>query len=301
MILADLFFLSRPTLFFVNWIILLLGHHAVGGAGGPALWLLMVEYACISGAAVIVNQLHDLESDRENGKLFILQKGYVSESAALCLAWSLFALGALLAIGLGTLNFLLTLLFFALTGIVYNKPPLATKDRPLAGMLTLALACAALFVQSAALGGVGPLLRALPESLPILLACLGVGLLTTIPDMEGDAAAEKLTFARRYGVDRTYLAALASLLLCLLCSWMLANPFVGLPALGAVVLLLWGVFTRPRERAAAISRWAILLQALAVCSLAPFFGLLMIVYYAAARFYYRERFGIVYPRLGLDS
>ena len=300
--LADLFFLSRPTLFFVNWIILILGFHCPGNAPADSLnlWLLMLEYACISGAAVIVNQLHDLESDRANGKLLILDQGLVSVRAAWTLALGLLLSGIGVSLWLGWLNSLLTVGFFVLSGLVYNLPPLATKNRPWAGMVTLAPATSALYLQAALLGGLEDPGSGVLHSLPILLACLGVGLLTTLPDREGDRQNGKRTFPVCYGEARTWQLAALFLLASCATGLALGQWVVALPALGALGLTAWGARQPDSSEAGPVSRWSILLQALALVPGWPWFGALMLGFWCAARVYYRRRFGLVYPRLGRD-
>ncbi len=305
---ADLFFLTRPTLIFVVWIFILVGARALAGLdaesvsaasgeGGTGLWILLMQYFCIFGSAFVINQLHDLEGDRANRKLGTLERELVSEREALWLAWLLFGAGILLALQLGLVNLLLTLGFFLLTGVIYNKPPLTAKDRPLLGPLTLVLAYAVLVLQGAALAGWKPLGLALWTGLPICLAGLSISLLTTLPDQEGDRLAGKVTFALRYGVDRTWIGALLLMASAFLLAWLESDPQVMYPALVAGGLMVWGLLTKPAERAGGVARWAIFLQALALVPNYPLYGLLMLVYYFGARMYYRHRFELDYPSL----
>lgn len=300
--LADLFFLARPTLFFVNWIVLILGFTCPGNRPehSSPLWLLMVQYACISGAAVIVNQLQDRQSDRANGKLLILEKGLVGPGMAVAAAGVMLLSGVGLALYLGRLNVQLTAVFFVLAGLVYNLPPLATKNRPWAGMATLAPATMVLYLQAALQGGSPGVAWALLHSVPIVAACLGVGVLTTLPDREGDGASGKRTFPVCYGIRRTWQLAGGFMALSLGSALALAQPQVALPALGALALIVWGA-RRAGEVSGPVARWSILAQALALVPGLPGFGVLMLVFFGLARVYYKHRFGLVYPRLGWDN
>lgn len=298
---ADLLFLARPTLFFVNWIVLILGHTRGSGPARPGgLALLMVQYACISGAAVVVNQLRDRHTDRENGKLPTLERGLVSPRAATVFAALLLLAGIGVAVPLGWLQGLLSLVFFLLAGLVYNLPPLATKDRPWAGMATLAPATSLLYLQAALAAGATGWRDPLLQSLPIVSACLGVGLVTTLPDLAGDRASGKRTFPVCYGPGPTWLLAQAFMALALALALWLDQTVVAVPALLALGLLVWGR-TRGNGAAGPVARWSILAMALALVPGQPWFGVLMVVFFALARVYYKQRLGLTYPRLGWDN
>ena len=305
-ILADAFFLTRPTLVLVAWVFLLVGAHPLfaPGCAGPMrdLLLLLLQYTCILGSAFIINQLHDLEGDRINGKCEILSRGYLSEGFALTLAWVLFALGVLLALILGVANVLLTLAFYLLTAIAYNKPPLATKDHPLFGPLTLVLGSLVLVIQGAALGGWGFFWFGLLGVLPITVAGLSVSLLTTIPDIEGDRAVGKQTFALSYGIDRTWFTSLGLMLLAAVLAIVTHDWLIFWPAAASSLVIAYGMLSAPGgERAGFAARWSILLMALTLVPTFPFFGVVMLVFFVGARVYHKRRLDRCYPNLGWDD
>ncbi len=305
-ILADAFFLTRPTLVLVAWIFLLAGAQPlfVAGNDGPFfnLLLLLLQYSCVLGSAFIINQLHDLDGDRINGKCEILTRGYLSESFALGLAWALFALGILIALALGVGNVILTLVFYLLTAIVYNKPPLATKDHPLFGPLTLVLGSLVLVIQGAALGGWEFFWFGLLGILPITVAGLSITLLTTIPDISGDTAVGKKTFAVSYGVDRTWLTSVVLMLLAVVLAVVTHDWLIFWPAAAATGVILYGMLSAPGgERAGFAARWSIFLMALTLVPTFRFFGVVMLIFFLGAREYHKRRLDLCYPSLGLDD
>jgi 4-hydroxybenzoate polyprenyltransferase len=300
--LLDYFFLTRPTLIFVIWVFILVGaQHMIGSQTDGSLFLLMFQYFCICGSALIINQMHDREGDAANNKCPVMSSDHPGEHKAVVFAWVLFFVGLLAAIKLGWLNILLTLGFFALFGIIYNKPPMSTKDHPITGPLTLVLAYAILVIQAAAIGGWHSLGHGILLALPVCLAGLSISILTTLPDRDGDKRSGKNTFALRYGRDKTWLASIALMAAACLLAFSQQDNLVAPPALAASGFMIWGLMKRPEDGANFVARWSIFLMALALIPTYPWFGLLMLIYYFIARNYYRNRFGITYPSLKFNE
>lgn len=300
--IADIFFLTRPVLVFTVWIFVLAGARATTGAPGEgSLALLLLQTFCLFGSAFVINQLHDRDGDAANGKCPTLSAGLVGESGAQALAWFLFAAGLVPAALLGARNLLLTLAFFALGGVVYNKPPLSTKDRPLAAPLTMGACYLILILQGASLAGWGSLGAALLGGLPLALAGVSISLLTMVPDREGDRRAGKRSFPLAYGLDRTWIAALALMAGAALLALAAGDRAVALPALASAALLLRGLLRDPEGAAGPVARWSILLQGLALVPRWPLFGVLMAAAWFGSRAYYNRRFGLVYPTLGRET
>jgi 4-hydroxybenzoate polyprenyltransferase len=292
----DLFFLMRPTLILVVWLFPLAGVRGVDGRFG-SLMLLLFQYFCILGSAFIINQLHDKEGDAANGKCETLSRGLVTEETALRMSWILLIGGLAAALALGWLNLLLTLLFFLLTAVFYNKPPLSAKDRPFAGPVILALGAAILLLQGAALGGPLNLMISLWTGLPMVLAGLSISLLTTIPDLAGDRLAGKHTFAVVFGVDRTWIAAAAAMAGACLLALLGRDMVVALPAAVSIGLMIHGLLNKPEERAGRVVRLSITAMGLALVPDHLWLMLLVPVFVVLARRYYKQRFNLVYPSL----
>jgi len=300
--IADYFFLTRPVPAFAVWIFVLAGARPLRGTPGEgSLALLLLQTYCLFGSAFVVNQLHDRAGDAVNGKCPTLAAGLVSEGRAQALAWGLGLAGLGLAALLGPRNLALTLLFVALGTVVYNRPPLAAKDRPLAGPATMGACYLILGLQGAALAGWPPPGAALWRGLPLALAGVSISLLAMLPDREGDARSGKRSFPVAHGVDRTWIAALAAMALAAALALAAGDRAVGLPALAAAGLALWGLLSDPERAAGFVARWSILLQGLALTPRWPLYGALMAATWFAARSYHRRRFGLVYPTLARDA
>jgi 4-hydroxybenzoate polyprenyltransferase len=294
----DFFFLTRPTLIFVVWLFILVGaRHTLEASGTTPLAILLLQYFCIFASAFVVNQLHDREGDAENKKLPTLSQGLVSESEATHFAWGLFAAGLVIALTLGYVNFFLTLIFYLLVGVFYNKPPLTTKDDPILGPITLSLAYFILVAQGAALGGGFSLLAGSMGALPIVLAGLAISLLAMIPDMHGDQIAAKRTFPLVYGVDKTWLLAIVLFLLGTILALLSADYQLAIPCAFTALASLIAFLKHPVDRAESVAKLGILVQALFLVPDFPFLLLLMPIYYFAARAYHKKRFDMTYPSI----
>ncbi len=188
-------------------------------AMGPLVWL----------ATLLINDVHDLESDRVNPRKASspLVQGVVSRGWAHAAAY----VAAALALGAGLLAgaaFGLLLLACLVLAWLYSAPPARLKTRPGADVLVNAVGVGAL----AALAGwslAAPLSAAPWAFLPQgLLVAAAVYVPTTIVDLEPDLAAGYATFATRLGRKRAYAVGFAC--------WVASN--VGALALSAADLVI---------------------------------------------------------------
>jgi len=330
--LLDLFFLSRPVLVAVVLLFPLAGARGMTWRD-PFLWLLLLQDAALVGGAFVLNQLHDRAGDEANGKCPTLARTAVTESEARLLAVLLAMVGAFCAFLLGPWHLAGALIFFTLSALAYNLPPLRAKDRPLLAPLLAAPAYLLLVAQAewlsrnrtysleslllgvvgdlvppGALDGVAPLVQAalwlsiLRESLPMVLAGLSLSLLSTVPDMAGDRLAGKRTWAVTWGGASTWhasalLMSLAFLLAALQGDWILAAP-----ALASALLMRWGRRkAEDRATAEAVLRLSVFLMALALCLVWPLLGGVALLLLWLARGYYQRRFHLDYPDMGLQA
>jgi len=134
--LIDLFFFTRPTVILASWMVLLLGSGTGGSTCSPVM--LGVTF-CLLGAAFALNQLHDQEEDRENGKLPHLWSGVLSPRDAWILIAALISSGVFAAFWLPAMQINLLALVALLLGWAYNFPPFRLKTFPLGGPLTIGL------------------------------------------------------------------------------------------------------------------------------------------------------------------
>ncbi|MDZ7370952.1 MAG: UbiA family prenyltransferase [candidate division KSB1 bacterium] len=308
--LPDYFFLTRPILFFPGWATLLAGFAAAfwpkqlipfypPPAFSPLYWhprpaLAMLSFAAAMGGCFILNQLQDVHSDRENNKLFLIGEGVVSLQAAQIEAGLLLLLALLTAARLGKEFLFCTAIFILITGALYNYRPFSLKNRPLGGLTAnilmgwLAFALGRLLIMHFDI-------ELFVASLPYVFFNTALYFLTTLPDYDGDLAANKITFPVRYGKSFTILTSPACWAIGLALAVYLQNYTMTTVSAVTGIFMVRLLFKRTVEVAVVTLKAGIAALALTMCFFFPAFLLLLIVLFFSTRFYYRKRFNFDYP------
>lgn len=293
-VLLDYLFFSRPVLLVPVWTFFLLGY---GGAldlweSDPRLWVGLVAITAAFGAAFVLNQYFDVPSDEKNRKCLFLSSGRISTAGALryYAVLNLIALGCLFQAPWLTLPLLLVLIL----GALYSAPPWLWKDRPFLALAANAIGHGPLVFIAGRLAAGADWLAAISASWPYLCGAAAVYLLTTIPDLDGDAAAGKRTLAVTLGPERTARWALGWCLGALLLAvYHIDVLFVlgVLPSLPAFVRAGRGDLTRVRSAI----RFSVLGLSLAAAWLHLWYLLVLAAGFAATRAYYRRAWNCRYP------
>jgi len=132
-----------------------------------------------------------------------------------------------------------------------------------------------------------------------MLAFGAVALLTTIPDMTGDAQTGKRTFALSFGVGRTTAAAAALCAAAASAAHSSADPLIFWPALLSTPIFIFAAFKPVNKYIVLSIKFAIFSLSAAVGLVFPWYLVLMTVYYFFARWYYKRRFNLNYPSFDL--
>jgi 4-hydroxybenzoate polyprenyltransferase len=296
--LLDYIFFLRPMLHPPVWTIVILGFFRVS-AGGPTIkliYLLLISSAA-AGWAYIINQISDIESDRINNKLHFLPKRIISLKAAYILAvlMLLFTIVGGFLIG----KIIGILFIFGLTlGYIYSGKPFYGKNHPIVGALSNGIAHGMMPFVAGYVAAGGELGRGLVCSTPCIFAVCAVFIGTTIPDIPGDKKVGKITPGVALGISRSTIV----MTVCLTTAFVLAlivgdTPLAFVAGLSLPFYII-GIF-RPGELWAVMSiKVSIILLSGAACIIFWPYTVLLFVLFMATRFYYRQRFGMVYPRLG---
>ena len=248
------------------------------------------------GAVYVLNQICDIESDKLNKKLFFLAQGFVSKRSAL-VEMSLLNLAGIIPAFLISLQLGLLFALGALFGFVYSAPPFALKNRPIGSLVTNALAHGSLAFLIGWSMNRSLSLESVLFSLPYLFAVAAVYLNTTVPDIKGDQATGKITFAVRWGKERTtglsLLLVASAIVLSLITD---DTPFLVASALSFPFFLFAG-FSRKERSVVLSTKASILLLSIAAGVFYLWYFLILILGFAATRLYYRVRFNMNYPAL----
>jgi len=303
----DRIFLCRPTLFYAIWPFFLTGYwEALGGSrillaiDHPGRFILAVSaLTLIMAGAFILNQIRDIVTDRQNGKLFLLADGMISAREAYVEAAFLVLAGLLAGFFTGMRIGVELAVLFIIAGLLYNYPPAQWKDRPVAGLIANGTGGLLTYQLGRMAAGAGVWIS--PHVIPFTMAWMAVYLNTTLPDREGDAQTGKRTFAVAYGEEAAMLWAfifevfviVSALILrqwLILCVGCLAAPFFA-----------WAAYRKKTHLATRATKASILLLSLAVCLFLPWYLPVMAAVFLTARWYYMKRFNFSYPHLKATS
>lgn len=280
------------------WSILLLGHHRtpVFSDYHNSLGLVFFLVSISIGAVYILNQIYDVESDRTNRKLFFLAEGYVPLKNAWLETVLLISTGI---IGAFLISFQLGILFGLgfLFGYLYSAPPFSLKNRHIWGLLSNVLGHGSLAFLIGWCINSHLTLKAIVFSGPYLLAVAAVYLNTTLPDIEGDMKAKKVTLGVKLGIPRATLLSVIFVLSSLILAWILKDWVFGMAGVLSFPFFVYAALTKEINGVILSSKMALLFLTIAAAIFYPWYFVLLIVGFLGTRLYYKLRFNMVYPTI----
>jgi len=301
--ILDLIFLMRPTQFFPIWATLVAGflvpQLSLQSAPWFSLnfsnefWITLLSVSLGSGAVFIYNQIEDVETDRINGKLMILNNDLVNEQVALWFGHGIAAASLFLAASV-SLSLLYIYIGCGILGLVYNFYPFSLKNNPYSAILVnslggfLCFLAGSVTVSDSLLGLIG-------TAIPYGLAWGAVFALVTVPDQVGDRKTGKKTLTVARGETFTRQFAFVSTILAVGISAFNGDPiflFAGL------VSLPFYFQTLKAENGSGVFlpvKLSFVILLLGSSIFIPVFFLLNSFNFAICRLYYRFRFRLDYP------
>jgi len=298
----DYIFILRPILYFPVWTYYLAGYWGGGNTiFHPELWRICSAFltglplTLAVGSIFIFNQLKDIDTDRINGKLFLISEGIVPLRAAYVEAAVLAAVSLAAALLIGVETGLLIAVLLAVSGWCYNYPPFSWKNHPFMGIFTNAAAGMIIYNLGWIAGG-GEVFFP-PRAAAYGLAGAAVYLNTTLPDRQGDAETGKRTFGVVYGTVVTARWALI-LEICMIGAAALTGDHL-LFICGLIMLPFFiysGVTAREKEVVRS-TKYSVTVLAAAVGVLYPLYAILIAAVFIISKWYYKKKFNLCYPSL----
>ena len=302
----DYFFVLRPMLFYPGWSTLLAGYFIHSARTGyPINWppeavdqrtifILLISFGSIMGGSFILNQIKDVVSDRQNKKLFIISGGLLDQRYLLLETISLTIVSVLLASTLNLSIALLTMVFFIVTGILYNFQPFSMKDRPWASLAAnMIMGGLAFMIGWCAVSTCNPGL--IKDLLPYLFFNTALYLFTTLPDVEGDIQAGKKTLAVLYGRQKIIRAAFILYLAGFIFAVILKDIQSLIFYICSIPFFIRTIMTYQVKDTLRATKYGILFFALTICLQWPVYFLLMVAGFYLTRLYFKYRFDFNYP------
>jgi 4-hydroxybenzoate polyprenyltransferase len=280
------------------WSILLLGHHRASGfaiyEGSIGLVFFLISVSM--GAVYVVNQIHDIESDRINKKLFFLADGLIPVKNAWLEAILLMATGIT---GAFICSFQLGILFLLgfVFGYLYSAPPFSLKNRHVWGLLSNALGHGSLTFLIGWGVSSGLSIKALFLSLPYFLAVAAVYLNTSLPDIQGDMKVKKFTLGVKLGIPVATRLSVIFVFLALFLAWLVHDWIFGIAAVLSLPFFIYAALTKKTKKIILSNKMAVLFLTMAAAIFYPWYLVVLIVGFLGTRAYYRSRFNMTYPAI----
>ncbi|MFQ6617933.1 MAG: UbiA prenyltransferase family protein [Fidelibacterota bacterium] len=291
----DYFFVLRPILFFPGWTTLLAGYLVYHNQPHIRnLILVIISFAAIMGGAFVLNQIEDVESDKKNKKLFIIAQGYIKQRNALIEAIVLFLLAFGISFYINISMGIAFVIFFLVTAIFYNYSPFKWKNKPILGLIANMLMGFIAF-------SFGWLInkefsaRLLISVSPYLFYNTAAYFNTTLPDIKGDRETGKITFGVKYGFSETITIALIFQTFSVFLALILRDLIILIPALAVFPFYLWEFFKKDVNTVLRTTKLSIFFFSVIIFFKFPLYFILELFLFIFTRFYYKRRFGIVYP------
>ena len=312
----DYLFLVRPTLFFSVWVMIVIGmstariHSSLSSVGilqiSYSTLFIFIGVSLVSGAAFILNQIMDVDSDTVNKKLFLVGK-YISTEKSRKIAHILVAIGFAFTLLGNWVTTIFAALLYLVWGILYNQPPYQWKKKPIAGWMVNILAGLLLYligwftlaVQSEInIPRIGNFLIIL---LPYVLCFASVALLTTLPDVKGDDSAGDRTFPLVFGKNLTLLIASILPLGAFILGLKNADPLASTASITSIPFFLFALFRRLDKDILRAIRYPIFILNFFALTVYPYLALPLIITFYLSKYYYWHRFDLHYPTFLVDD
>ena len=298
----DYFFVLRPTLFFPIWTIALVGSYAAkrfAGSWEPIGFfnglLVFTLYTLTIGAVYLLNNIIDRRNDAANNKVFLIADNYIPPRKAMLYLGGLILVVALLSLLVSTTLFIWFCVMFLFLGVAYSAPPFSLKDQPFGSLLTNVISGFLLFAFGWFLYTPNGILLVWWYALPYVMAWVSVSMLTTIPDSPGDALDDKETIAVAIGHHKTQDYAFLLLGGALLFSVLTWDWVIGVSSILALPFYTMMWKTRSIQNTLRAIRFGISFLSFALFIVFPAYFVACFILFFFARWYYLERFDLLYP------
>jgi len=248
------------------------------------------------GGIYILNQIFDIESDRQNEKLFLLPKGIISLKNAWISFYFVIFLSILVAIPL-TMTYFFLWGFSLLLGVLYSAPPFKFKGKPFFDLFSNSIGYGLLNFLVGWISSFPFKREAFLFSIPYIFAVGAVFLNTTIPDIPGDRVVGEKTTGVFLGKRKTALLAFFLLVVSFISSFYLRDYTVLL----ASAISLPPFFIAVKDNTNFFVKFSYRIGggifALIVAIRCPSFFIIGFLTLILLKLYYRKRFGLNYPSL----
>ncbi|OGJ88588.1 MAG: hypothetical protein A2268_16005 [Candidatus Raymondbacteria bacterium RifOxyA12_full_50_37] len=321
--LCDALFITRPIIFIPVWGYFILGvyrakvlfapealyHITILGRDFPIMLSFgsaetitgLIMFTLLLGGAYVLNQLTDIEADKENEGLPLIAKAGVSTRLAAIETGILLLVPSLYSVYVGGHTCTLFLCSLLLL-VAYSAKPFRFTGRPFLDFLSNALGYGLLAFGLGWLYALGNEFMGvrtyLKEAAPYFFFMVAGSINSTIPDMEGDEKAGKTTTAVFMGTRLSNGISTGAIICALAFAFQNHDPIAIVTGLVCIPFFFRYLLTNnPKHVMMTFQFCGGFLMALEVL-IFPWFFFFGIMTFALTRLYFLKRYNITYPKLG---
>jgi 4-hydroxybenzoate polyprenyltransferase len=251
-------------------------------------------FTMLMGGIFVLNQIEDVESDRLNNKLYLIAQGHISATRAYAETGLLIGLPILTLVLVRRDLAVVACLAALIMGWLYSCSPFRLKDRPIGGLMANVAGGSIVFSFGWMITG-RPDTQMLLHGIPYVLGLVAVYFFTTIPDMGGDRAANKITVAVRYGAAPVLMAGLVTDVLAIIASALMRDWVILCPTLLVLPFFINARVVGSVDSVLRTNKFATLFLSLIICIRFPAYLALITFVFFLSKWYYKVRFNINYP------
>lgn len=259
-------------------------------------FLFLALFTMLMGAVFLINQIEDVESDKLNNKLFLIANGDISIRKAYIETVLLIVIPIIIMIWKRSDLALLMAISFIIMGWMYSCRPIVLKDKPIGGILPNFFGGYIIFIYGWMIKGDSGM-EMIYYATPYVLGLIAVYFLTTVPDIEGDKGANKITVAVKYGANRVIMAGLIVDILAIIAGLFTRDIIILIPTILILPFFIQSAITKSNRIVLKTNKFAALFLSLIICFHYPLYLVLLVFLYFFSKWYYRNRFNITYPSL----
>ena len=311
----DILMLFRPTLFFSVWVMTCIGMY-ISSILNNTTKMNITEYniytivlfagiSFVCAATFILNQISDIESDKINKKIFLLN-GIIKPEKALTISKTVNILGFLMVLIIDWMVVIPLLSIFIIWGILYNHKKFNWKANPWLGLFAniicgyFLMLCGMIYNRYD-LEFYILLISSVKYIIPFIFAYSSIVLLANIPDKDGDKTIDKKTLTVIFGEGATVILATFLCFLSFLVGIYINEPLSSTASLTAIPFFLFAVARGKDKDIIRAIRYPVFILNFYVLTIYPLLFFPVMISYYLSKYYYWHRFSIHYPTLLADN
>lgn len=305
---SDYMFLLRPSIMIALWTFYFAGVSLAFRINGLSYFnnnynagmiiVTLIMYSILMGSVYVINQIVDIDTDRLNGKLFILSDGIISKQNAMIYAIMLAIISIAGILIMSQATFVMKILFLLsfILGVMYSVKPFSLKRRPFVDLLDNVIGYGMIAViigfEST---GCSFKMEYLQKLLPYIFSMGAIFINTTLMDFEGDKAVNAKTTGIFLGYKKASLLSSVLMFFAIISAFNSADKIMIFCSMYSLPFFIYNAVKRSKKTVDISVKLTapILTIILSICF--PYFLIMNIIVLISMKIYYRKRFNIRYP------